>query len=253
MANNKRTLENIDARLDALRSKLPKTKTTLQKYIDEFNQYDVTPLSKQTWKEAKQCMDKLRKECIRCHASDIWMVKEVTDALLPKVKEFRIAAMQHSIDVCFDMLEKHVQNKVMVKPYFKREAMTVAQYESQKGSYKTNSDAFVNFLPSEFDDGVRYDVIFLEHYASFEYFAPDATNEEMDSPTYPSRTTRVKKDLEDYLDICLIYPRVHRKDSLFVAIFDILEKHIRTLKELLDDIEHHTFERMVSDLHGFVC
>jgi hypothetical protein len=261
MANNKRSFEDIDARLEALRSKLPrKEATTLQRYIDEFNQYSVTPLSKNTWKEAKECMDKIRKECIRVHGLDIWVVSAVADALKEKVKEFRVAAMQHNLDNCFDILEEHVQKKIFVTTSYNDEALTIAQYDDRKragyyfgGSISSNLTSYDVW---KFDDGVRYDVLALDkgYGYSWEYFAPDASKEEMGSPSYPSTTTIQKVPLWRYLDICLCNPRVHRKDTLFEAVFDILETHIRTLKEHLETIDDddHSFEQMVTDLHAFV-
>jgi hypothetical protein len=259
----KRTYD-IDARLEELRSKIPKKETKLQACIKEFLQCDDT-CSKENWEFAKKKLNAIQDECMRVHGKNIWCVPEMEDALRDQCKKFRLAAIHHNLELCFDFLEQHVQNKIMIRESCnyrteKVDPITIADYDHPSRRLDVWEPSFVGLTDLgawKFDDGVRYEVNVISDkhrvYQNLEYFASDATIEEMGSPSYPRTVQLAQVRLWKYLDICLENSRVHRKDTLFDAIFDILEAHIQALKQNSESIQvdDHSFKTLVTDLHMF--
>lgn len=255
---SKRTREDVHTRLEELRSKVPRKETTLQRLMNEFNECTVKPASRSDWKKAKQKLDEVRQECIRVYAKPIWSVPVVYDVLREKVKEFRVVAMERNMDRCFELLEQHVQNRLMVGVGCYKE-MSIAEFDiSEEEVFNWELSKRFTTLSSnwDFDDGVRYDVFVVKNahgsYGCGKYYASNATNEEMGSPKYPDCASIESVTLPRYMEICLRNPNVHRKDTLFQCVFDTLEAHIKTLQHNLETIDDHLFEQMVTDLHDFL-
>ena len=276
----KRTYD-IDARLEELRSKIPRKETKLQAYINEFLACDVT-CSEQNWKCARKNLNAIQEECMRVYAKPIWCLpfyKEypthttnafhhpMKDALEDKCKQFRQAVIEHNLELCFDFLEKLVENQILIKEScwdYKDEVdpITIKDFDPYQ-----QSDSMVNTRPyirrprfddhiysklCEFDDGVRYDIKVIKSKNDpgwTDYLAGDATDKEMESISYPKYVKSTRVSLTEYLDICLKNRRVYRKSTLFDAIFDTLEDHIKSLKEDAESIDNHVLERLVPDLH----
>lgn len=256
MQTSKRTREDVHARLEELRSKIPRKETTLQKLMNEFNECTVSQ-SRSDWEEAKEKLDRVRQECIRVYAKDIWLVPVVCDVLREKVKEFRVAAMERNMDRCFELLEQHVQNNVTVKVAVDGEMKEISIKQFDSGKY-TGPPYWLEFYSTKlcysrswgWDDGVRYNVVKSGRGRSPEYYyASNATDEEMGSPKYHAIE---QVTLPRYLYLCINNSRIHRKDTLFQCVFETLEKHIKTLQHNLETIDDHLVEQMVTDLHDFV-
>jgi len=265
MANNKRSIEellsSVDAKLETLRGKLPKKETTLETNIKEFNALEASPVDKKTWITARNSLEFIRKECVRMHAREIWEVPEVAEALRDKVRQFRIAALENNLIECLDILEQHINNKVMVKNFDHKEEISVAAFDEHPNKGVKCLDAEWRFCEITSDDvliedGIRYKVKYVQEDRRADepkaYYAADASKEEMGNPSYPYVVKAEDVPLKRYLDICLTMKSVHRKDTLFKAVYDILENHILEIKRILETIQDHAFRQMVTDLRRFV-
>jgi hypothetical protein len=269
MASNKRSIEEllsgVDAKLEALRGKLPRKETTLDTSIKEFNALEASPPTKETWITARNALQFIREECVRMHAREIWEVPEVAEALRDKVREFRISALENNLIECLDILEQHIDNKVMVKDAYDK-AIPIEAFDVHPERYaRFYSWKFCDLTSSNvlrFEDGIRYKVKYVQkesmypsEYCRVEpkiYYAADASIEEMGNPSFPQNIKTEDLCLKRYLNVCLMRKCVHRKDTLFQAVYDILEKHILDIKRNLETIQDHSLRQMVHDLHAFI-
>lgn len=242
---------DVGSRLEALRKKMPKkTETVLDKKIREFL---AIPCDLEQWDDARNLMRNIREECVRVHARDVWLAPPVADALEDRVKAFYGLRLKKSLEQCFDLLERHVENKLMVRGWvysggdtFNKEYKDVSIAEFDAGfesGVGLLSDAYVK-MPYTCD-GVVYTVQVVERGGGSEYYAADATHEEISPCSRPPLVKRLS--LKEYLDLCVYRRKVHRRDSLYEAIFDTLEEHIKVLDGEMNDYEHLTFKEVLRE------
>lgn len=201
----------------------------------------------------EQTVGLLRNECIRVHGRDVWQVPEVNDAIEVMMVEFYQHILTHNLAVCFEALEAHCDNALMLryesgdgirKP---GELVSVVEFEARWGmDYCVTGDG-KNYVPVQFQlpeykiDGIEWGVkIVTIHTPEFfdqtramrfassdreKYFAIDAGPTELEGHTPKEKMLGIV----DYVNTCLHWPRVHRAESLYEAIYDVLEEHIRRL------------------------
>jgi len=243
-------MDSIDTRLEALRRKLPvKEETALQKFINAFNATECDVKDLQT---PYTLMQSIRNECMRVHGCDVWLI--AGHSVKEKVQEFRVASLQHNLDVCFTLLDLHVDNKLMIgERYHHRatEQISIADAESDS-TYKTRQHHILG-LDDLVEDGIRYEVTTVKDSvlrgAPTEYYAVDAGRTEMGSPVYPMAVGKKLLPLAEYLEVCRQFSRVPRKETLFQAVFDILEEHIKKIGDKLKYIDRQDLQTMIHDLH----
>ena len=238
--SNKRSIE---CRLDALRNKLPKkAETQLESKIRQFL---AVPCDQEHWEDAKKLVREIRDECMRTHGRDVWCVTTCVDAMRKRLEDFYALRLQHSLETCFESLELHVDNKLMIESWVEESGDIVDQYMVQREftvhEFENERMAFERFEPGTQPrvkipirhDGIQHRVHVVERRGQKSYYAADATHEEMakEFTNSSSRPEVVNLCLDEYLSVCLQWPRVHRKDSLHEAIFATLEDHIRRVDD----------------------
>ena len=265
VSGKKRSIHaDVEGRLAALRRRLPErtAKTVLQTHIDDLLSLNVgspcksAQISTQDGKdetgaidefyfEARAIVGQMRTECIRAHGRDVWEVPEVKSAIEKTIVDFYMRVVKHNMAVCFEALEKHVENAPLLR-YLSgdREMVSVVEFEKRWKTSNSVSGLGENHVPVEFElpgykaDGIEWGVKIVtmrtmfagSTHAVVKYFASDARPVEMECENPETKML----GLVDYINTCLHWPRVHRAECLYDAVYNILEKHIRQLSKTVD-------------------
>lgn len=263
------SLASVDDRLQELRKKKIQTvtKTRLETLIESFNAFDENfELTQKHWNKAWNILDDILEESKRVYGSR--ENRDLVSDLTPKMKKMYSRLMQHNMEICFDLLESLTKDEmhVIVKHAWKcsdtyNKKMSVASYkypeEPEPVKDRIHTTKFIEELQKAnlLYDGKEYSVLAYKNkvdlnsqgnvveayeytYNSktyYDYFASDATKSETKKAT--GLKTIKKVDLEDYINICIQSSHVHRKESLYEAIFGALEDHIQTLKMRLENYD----------------
>ena len=200
----------------------------------------------------EQTVGLLRNECIRVHGLDVWQVPEVKSAIEVMMVEFYQQILRHNLTVCFEALEKHVDNglKLRTKESISTKLqsgewvsgmedvhVSVVEFEKRWGRMGMNMGYDrdgKNYVPVEFQlpgykiDGIEWGVKIVTIASSDreKYFAIDAGETELEGHTPPKEKML---GFVQYVNTCLHWPRVHRAESLYDAIYGVFEEHIRRL------------------------
>jgi hypothetical protein len=243
---NKRSIQGaVEERLTAMRRRLPERtkKTVLQGYIAELDGLlslhadGVNP--DYVFREGRTTVGLLRTECIRIHGRDIWEVPEVKSAVEGKMVEFYARILKHNMAVCFEALEKHVDNAPLLRYRSgDRESVSVVEFEKRWERSSCVSGLGENHVSVEFElpgyksDGIEWGVkiVTISSCDHGKYFANDARPAEMGCENPKTKML----GLVEYVNTCLCWPRVHRAECLYDAIYDVLEKHIRRLATVIE-------------------
>lgn len=241
---------HVEDRLAALRRRAPvKTKgTVLQGYVNELNSLkfgDSTGgLSLDEFAAvAQEIVGKMRAECVRVHGRDVFDVPEIKAQIEGTIDEFYTARLEKNMDVCFDVLEKYVNDEPLLL-WQDGNLVSVSQFEkkwetSQSVIFSGDGEHIVPImfdLPNYRYDGFAYTVKVLpgrcvsrEGIEKTEvFFAEDASKDEISSVRLSSNTPKTMSlDLIEYINTCARWPRVHRAESFGDALHAILEEHIR--------------------------
>ena len=256
VSGNKRSIHaDVEDRLAALRRRLPEKtkKTVLQDHIDDLLSLNAQSPCKSAlfgnfYFEARTIVGQMRTECIRVHGRDVWEVPEVKSAIEKTIVDFYIRVVKHNLAVCFEALEKHVENGPLLRYRSgDREMVSVVEFEKRWKTSNSVSGFGENHVPVEFvlpgykfvyADGIEWSVKIVttrtmfagSTHAVVKYFAGDARPAEMECENPETKTL----GLVEYVNTCLRWPRVHRAECLYDAVYNILEKHIRQLSATLD-------------------
>jgi len=124
--------------------------------------------------------------------------------------------------MCFDVLEKHAKNELLVRCKTNEDSVDVKLVDWE-------SDACDGelILPAHFgDDGISHRVRVVDGSAEQPlYYAADASPVEMGAKDWETK----QLSLREFLHLTMVWPRVHRKDSLYDAFFSAVEEHIHAL------------------------
>jgi len=247
---------NVEERLERLRDCLPgrderTANRVLNELIDEFVSLDTTLDIVDFSNSANEIFTELRSECMRVHSCQVWDVPEIKSTIGAKIVDFFVRLLNHNLELCFETLEACVQHKFLLRytsgePKF----LSIYAFDNLK-QHCTSSDGeciapLVFEMPGYMTDGIEYGIkIVTKSDDRRIVFAEDATPVELSF----EEASIEYVDIVTYIDTCLHWSRVHRQDSFYFALYDILETHIRRISSEIDRVKSEGVASLSETIH----
>lgn len=233
------TIEGIDARLNELRKKFPITKSKLRCKMDKFLAADLKDTA-----SAVKDLQALREVCRRTHGKDVWQVPAVSVAIREHLIALRKEALTHNLEWCFTSLERALDDN---DPIQDPKSGTLLETVTRPVVSDGLAYEYIKITTAS-GDPERWRVDINGRRRCYNTcFNISATDKE----TGYCGDGRMRREIRvvtlyEYINMAMIHPDLHRKDTDLEGLCSILEDHILRIKEVFESETIDTEEIVLS-------